>query len=186
MSDAAAKRRAKQTVNNLTLSLIVTVAATALIIMIVPRDDSMQIQKVDFQTEAVSAQEAIGEPVFVPDIPETWWANSARLQATGGVNSWFIGLVTEREQFIGVEQGFGVNPTWLALELQGSWQSGELEINDRSWQVWEDLTPSQPKETKHYALVYEYGQNAILIYGTATEEAIGSIAAQVDVKQLED
>lgn len=57
MSDAAAKRRAKQTVNNLALSLIVTVLATALIILIVPRDDSMQIQRVDFLTEATSAQD---------------------------------------------------------------------------------------------------------------------------------
>lgn len=181
MSDAAAKRRAKQTVNNLALSLIVTVLATALIILIVPRDDSMQIQRVDFLTEATSAQEAIGEELFVPEIDPEWWANSARLETTGGVNSWFIGLVTDRNQFIGIEQGFGINPTWLALELQGNWQSGEVEIGGKTWQVWEDLTPSEPKETKHYALVYEYDQNAILIYGTATEDAIGSIAAQVEM-----
>ena len=182
MSDAAAKRRAKQTVSNLALSLIVTVLATALIIMIVPRDDSLQIQKVDYVAEATSAQEAIGQTLFVPEIPETWWANSARLETTGGVSSWFIGLVTEQSQFIGVEQGFDINPTWLALELQGSWQSGELEIDGKTWQVWEDLTPSEPKETKHYALVYEYVQNAILIYGTAAEDAIGSVAAQVDIE----
>ncbi len=181
MSDAAAKRRAKATVNNLALSLIVTVLATALIIMIVPRDDSMQIQKVDYQTEAASAQEALGQKLFVPEIDDSWWANSARLETTGGVDSWFIGLVTDKSQFIGIEQGFDINPTWLALELQGSWQSGELEINGNNWQVWEDLTPSEPKETKHYALVYEYEQNAILIYGTAAEEAIGSIAAQVEI-----
>ena len=181
MSDAAAKRRAKATVNNLALSLIVTVLATALIIMIVPRDDSMQIQKVDYQTEAASAQEALGQQLFVPEIDDSWWANSARLETTGGVDSWFIGLVTDKSQFIGVEQGFDINPTWLSLELQGSWQSGELEINGNNWQVWEDLTPSEPKETKHYALVYEYEQNAILIYGTAAKEAIGSIAAQVEI-----
>ena len=181
MSDAAAKRRAKQTVNNLALSLIVTVLATALIIMIVPRDDSMQIQEVDYVLEANNAQAAIGQTLFVPEIEDAWWSNSARLEATGGVDSWFIGLVTSSNQFIGVKQGFGVNPTWLALELQGNWQSGEIEVNDKTWQVWEDLTPSQPKDTKHYALVYEYEQNAILIYGTATEEAIGSIAAQVEI-----
>ncbi len=181
MSDAAAKRRAKQTVNNLALSLIVTILATALIIMIVPRDDSMQIQRFDYQTEASSAQESIGQDLFVPEIADDWWSNSARLQTTGGVTGWYIGLVTDQEQFIGIEQGFDVNPTWLALQLQGNWQSGEREINGKTWQVWEDLTPSQPRETKHYALVYEYGQNAILIYGTATEEAIGSIAAQVEL-----
>ncbi|HEY7796608.1 MAG TPA: DUF4245 domain-containing protein [Microbacteriaceae bacterium] len=181
MSDAAAKRRAKQTVNNLALSLIVTVLATALIIMIVPRDDSMQIPRVDYQLEAQNAQEAIGQPLFLPEVDEDWWANSARLETTGGVESWFIGLVTPTDEFIGIKQGFDINPTWLALEMQGNWQSGELELNDRTWQVWEDLTPSQPKETKHYALIYEYGQNAILIYGTATEDAIGSIAAQVDI-----
>ena len=181
MSDAAAKRRAKQTVNNLALSLIVTVLATALVIMIVPRDDSMQIQEIDYRTEAQSAQEAIGQPLFVPEVNAEWWANSARLETTGGVNSWFIGLVTDSNQFIGVKQGFDINPTWLALELQGNWQSGETEIAGKTWQVWEDLTPSEPKETKHYALVYEYEQNAILIYGTAAKEAIGSIAAQVDI-----
>ena len=181
MSDAAAKRRAKQTVNNLALSLIVAVLATALIIMIVPRDDSMQIQRVDYQSEAIAAEAAIGEDVFVPELDESWWANSARLEQTAGVQSWFIGIVTDNNQFIGIQQGFGIDPTWLALELQGNWQSGEREINGNTWQVWEDLTPSSPKETKHYALVYEFEQNAILIYGTATEDAIGSIAAQVEI-----
>ena len=181
MSDAAAKRRAKQTVNNLALSLIVTVLATVLIIMIVPRDDSMQIPRVDYQLEARNAQEAIGQELFLPEVDEDWWANSARLETTGGVDSWFIGLVTPANEFIGIQQGFDINPTWLALQLQGNWQSSEIEINDETWEVWEDLTPSQPKETKHYALVYEYGQNAILIYGTATKEAIGSIASQVDL-----
>jgi hypothetical protein len=74
-----------------------------------------------------------------------------------------------------------VNPHRFALAFQRNWQSGETEIAGKTWQVWEDLTPSEPKETKHYALVYEYEQNAILIYGTAAKEAIGSIAAQVDI-----
>ncbi|MEY4981103.1 MAG: hypothetical protein RL174_441, partial [Actinomycetota bacterium] len=45
--DAAAKRRAKQTVINLLLSLAATLGIVIVTVLAVPRDDSNRIQPVD-------------------------------------------------------------------------------------------------------------------------------------------
>ena len=48
MSDSAAKHRAKQTVRNLLLSLLVSLGLVVAIVLGVPRDDSNLIQEVDY------------------------------------------------------------------------------------------------------------------------------------------
>lgn len=176
--DSAAERRAKQTVTNLVLALIASLGVMLLIILIVPRDDSVRIQRIDYLNEASNASASLGEQVFAPTIDEEWWSNAARIERTGGVTSWYVGFVTDRNQFIGITQGFEINPTWLALELEGNWQAGEINLGGLDWEIWEDLTPGDPKETKHYALVHKYQENAIVIYGTADSELIQQLAAQ--------
>lgn len=184
--DSAAEHRAKQTVNNLVLALLASLGILLIIVLIVPRDDSMRIEKIDYQSEATNASASIGELAFAPGISEDWWSNSARLETTGGVTSWYVGFVTDRNQFIGITQGFGVNPTWLALELQGNWQAGEITLGGLKWEIWEDLTPSEPKETKHYALVHSYGENAVVVYGTAATDLIQELASQLGPELSQD
>jgi len=79
VSDAAAQRRAKQTVRNLVLSLLVTSGLVAAIYLGVPRDDSNRITAVDYQAIAQSASESLGEKAVGPEIPADWWSNAARL-----------------------------------------------------------------------------------------------------------
>ena len=57
MSDAAAQRRARQTVINLGLSLAATLGIVLALVLIVPRDDSNRIQPVDFKGIAAGAVE---------------------------------------------------------------------------------------------------------------------------------
>jgi hypothetical protein len=47
MSDAAAARRARQTLINLLLSLLATVGVMVLLVLAVPRDDSNRVQPVE-------------------------------------------------------------------------------------------------------------------------------------------
>lgn len=184
--DSAAEHRAKQTVNNLVLALLASLGILLIIVLIVPRDDSMRIERIDYQSEAINASASIGELAFAPEISENWWSNGAQLETSGGVTSWYVGFVTDKNQFIGITQGFGVNPTWLALELQGNWQAGEISLGGLDWEIWEDLTPSEPKESKHYALVHSYGENSVLVYGTAESELIQQLASQLGPQLSQD
>ena len=88
MSLTPAQRRAKQTIRNLVLSLIVTMGLVAAIYLGVPRDDSNRIAAVDYQTISIDASESLGQQALSPEVPEDWWANAARLETTLGVVSW--------------------------------------------------------------------------------------------------
>jgi len=174
--DTPAQRRAKQTVRNLVLSLAVTMGLVAILILGVPRDDSVRIQQVDYLTEAAGASAAVGEIAVAPILDDSWWANAARLESNAAVSSWYIGLVTPSLDFIGVRQAFVSNPSWLALQLQGNDPTGEIALGGVTWQQWEARVKSNPAKTNEFALVYEYGPGAIVIFGTAEFDEFEQVA----------
>lgn len=184
MSDSAAKHRAKQTVRNLILSLLVSLGLVIALVLGVPRDDSNRINPVDYQQIALEAEGSVGEAILAPDVPENWYANSARLENELEVESWYVGFVTDDNQFIALNQAFESNPSWLALTLQGNWQDGEVIVEGRTWQIWPTLRPQTPKGTKEYAMVHEFGKSAVVIFGTA-EESDFLIVAEAISKQLD-
>jgi hypothetical protein len=184
VSDSAAKHRAKQTVRNLILSLLVSLGLVIALVLGVPRDDSNRINPVDYQQIALEAEGSIGAPILAPEVPENWYANSARLENELEVQSWYVGFVTDDNQFIALTQAFESNPSWLALTLQGNWQDGEVVVEGRTWQIWPTLRPQTPRGTKEYAMVHEYGQSAVVIFGTA-EESDFLIVAEAISKQLD-
>lgn len=128
--DAAAKRRARQTVINLSLALAATVAVALVMIMITPRDDSNLIKPVDYVSVAADVKANTGVDVILPsNTPEGWWANSARFNDSpaDGVKYWHVGFVGENNQYVGIDQGFEVNPTWLAEKTKNYLAIGEAQ-----------------------------------------------------------
>ncbi|MFM1950757.1 MAG: hypothetical protein RL418_444, partial [Actinomycetota bacterium] len=118
---SSADHRAKQTIRNLIYSLLVTLGLTLAIVMVVPRDDSNRIQPVEYQSIAINAEETVGLDVLAPSIPNDWWSNGARLQQDLGVSIWYVGFVTEDNQYLGLTQAFESNPSWVASQLQGNY-----------------------------------------------------------------
>lgn len=174
--DTPAQRRAKQTVRNLVLSLAVSTGLVALLVLGVPRDDSVRIQQVDFAAEATGASTAVGEIAVAPVLDDSWWANAARLESNAAVSSWYIGLVTPSNEFIGIRQAFVSNPSWLALQLQGNDPVGEVELGGVTWQTWQARVASNPPRTNEFAMVYEYGPGALVIFGTASQAEFDTVA----------
>lgn len=179
MSDSAAQHRAKQTVRNLIYSLLVTVGLVVLIVLGVPRDDSNRIAEVDYNQIAQQASESLGLNAIAPEIPEDWWSNAARLENELDVDSWYVGFVTEDNQFIGMSQAFESNPSWLALTLQANWQDGTKVIDGKTWEIWPTLNPQSPRGTKHYAMVHKFETSAVVIYGTAEPEQFEVLAKAI-------
>lgn len=56
-----------------------------------------------------------------------------------------------------------------------------LEIEGRTWEVWPTLLPSMPKGTKEYAMVHTFDTQAVVIYGTASEEDFLELATQISI-----
>jgi hypothetical protein len=67
-----------------------------------------------------------------------------------------------------VRQAFVSNPSWVSLQLQGNALSGEVEIADYRWQLWQAIEKSNPPKSTDYMLVLEYEPGAIVLFGTGS------------------
>ncbi|MEY3846861.1 MAG: hypothetical protein RJA66_1128 [Actinomycetota bacterium] len=186
--DAAAKRRAKQTVNNLVLALLASLGVMLALVLVVPRDDSNRIQSVDYKAIAAEAQASSGQQIIAPELPADWWSNSARWTAkpADGVQNWYSGFVGPKNQYIGLTQAFGINPTWLAFQLKNSAKTGTQAIGDYAWDIYEALEPSDPPKTKDFMMVLNYNsKDAAIIYGVAKPADFVAIATAIQAKLAE-
>lgn len=179
MSDKAAERRAKQTVRNLVYSMLVTLGVVLLLILGVPRDDSNRVAPVDYQEIAIAASAAEGFTALAPNIPEQWYSNAARLDNNLGVRGWYVGFVTDDNQFIGLSQAFETNPSWESDMLKTNLLEGEIEIAGLTWEIWPTRNPSTPAGTKEFALKHSFGQSVVVIYGTAERSDFELIATSI-------
>jgi len=186
--DAAAKRRARQTVNNLVLALIASLGIMIAIVLIVPRDDSNRIQPVDYKSIAAEAHASSGKQIIAPELPSGWWSNSARWspKPADGVQNWYAGFVGPKNQYIGLTQAFGVNPTWLAFHLKNSAKTGTQAVGNYTWDIYEATEPSDPPKTKDFMMVLNYNDHdTALIYGVAKPQDFVEIAKAIQIKLME-
>ncbi len=178
---SAAERRAKQTVRNLIYSMLVTLSLTVVIVLLVPRDDTNRIQPVDYVGITQTVQASVDQTLIAPKLEAEWWVNAARVEKDLGVETWYVGYITPDDQYIGLTQAFESNPSWLANKLQGNWLDVTVEIEGRTWEIWPTLLPSVPKGTKEYAMVHSFGEQAVVIYGTASEADFLKLATQISL-----
>jgi hypothetical protein len=184
MSDAAAQRRAKQTLNNLLLSLAATVGVMVLLVLAVPRDDSNRVQPVDYVAIAEqAATEATGK-LLIPTIPVDWYSNAARYRSSDqdGVANWYVGFVGPNSEFLAMTQGLDVNQTWIQLMLESNKPTGKVELAGQSWQIFESVRENNPPKSKDYMMVLEYDKNAVFVYGVAPTEVLEDFALQLTLQ----
>ena len=181
MSDVAAQRRARQTLINLLLSLAATVGVMVLLVLAVPRDDSNRIQPVDYGAIANQAATEAPGKLLVPTIPVDWYSNAARYRSSAqdGVANWYVGFVGPNGEFLAMTQGIEVNQTWIQLMLESNKPSGELDIEGRSWTIYESVRENNPPKSKDYMMVLEYDNNALFVYGVAPTAQLEDLAAQL-------
>jgi hypothetical protein len=181
MSDAAAQRRARQTLINLLLSLGATVGVMVLLILAVPRDDSNRIQPVDYQSIAAEASKQAPGDLLVPTMPVDWYANAARFRSSAqdGVDNWYIGFVGPNSEFLAMTQGLNVNQTWIQLMLESNKESGDVVIQGQTWRIFESVRKNNPPKSKDYLMLLEYQDNAVFVYGVAPKQTLEDFAGQL-------
>ena len=187
MSDQKAKEhRAKQTVNNLLLSLIACVAMVLVVVLIVPRDDSSRIPHIDYKAVAAEAATASKQAVIAPELPMDWWSNQAKWSQNpvDAVPKFEAGFVGPNNQYLGMTQAFGVNPTWLALSLKDV----VLEKNYSNsgsklvWGIYKTAEVHNPAKTRDIIWITQYENNAVMIYGDASEAEFKTFTKSIEAK----
>ena len=184
MSDAAAQRRAKQTLNNLLLSLAATVGVMVLLVLAVPRDDSNRVQPIDYVAIAEQAAAETSEKLLIPTIPVDWYSNAARYRSSDqdGVANWYVGFVGPNSEFLAMTQALDVNQTWIQLMLESNKPTGKVELAGQSWQIFESVRENNPPKSKDYMMVLEYDKNAVFVYGVAPTEVLEDFALQLTLQ----
>lgn len=188
MSDAAAKRRARQTLINLVLSLSATIGVMVLLVLAVPRDDSNRIQPVAYQEIAAEASNQAPDELLVPVFPVDWYSNAARYRSSAqdGVANWYVGFVGPKSEFVAMTQGFETNQTWIQFQLGPNKPTGEYISGDATWIIYENPKQTTPPKSKDYLMLYEYGSNAVFIYGVTPIEILQDFADQLTRQILEN
>jgi len=187
VSDAAAQRRARQTVVNLALSLLATIGLVVAIVLIVPRDDTSLIQRIDFVAVAKDAVRVSNEAIVVPDLPEGWWSNKAEWSANpvDAVPAFTAGFVGPKNEYIGMIQGFNANPTWLALKLKDVELTGGLPVGYRTWDIYTSKVVHDPAESMDYIMVMTVNtDDFVLLFGNAAQQDFEYLATSIDSKLM--
>lgn len=177
--------RSRKTVNNLVLSLLAVLVTVLVIVLIVPRSDKPIERDIDYSQIAAQLQNNVDEPLADPELPAGWRANAAQWRpGDDGVASWYIGLITPGDEFIGLSQAFDANPTWLANQLQRSPATNTTTIAGVQWDVYRNAAPEKDRGNFDYALVSVAGTSTYLLVGTATEAEFdvlaGTLASQIE------
>lgn len=155
------------------LALGVSVGLLLTFMMIVPRDDTNLIKPVDYTSIAADVRSSTGIDVLAPDsIPDGWWANNARWRDTtaDGVNYWFIGFVGPTNQFVGITQAFGTNPTWLALKTVEYEIVSESNPSDGSTLTEYRGRAENKSGEKLWIYTNTENNDAVIVDGTASRE----------------
>jgi len=173
--------RSRKTVNNLVLSLLATLGAVFVLVLLVPRSDGPVDRTVDFAAVASQVQVGIDEPLVVPALPDGWRANAAqwRVGGTDKIPSWYIGLLTPRNEFIGLTQALGANPTWIGQQLNDAPASETLTLGGVTWDVYRNPAAEKDRGNFVYALVTSAGTSSYLLVGTADDNEFAALATAI-------
>ncbi|MFM2024118.1 MAG: hypothetical protein RLZZ56_131 [Actinomycetota bacterium] len=158
------------------------------IILIVPRDDSSRIPRIDYVAVAEQASTSSKHNIVAPELPKDWWSNQATWlgEPVDAVPRFEVGFVGPKNEYIGLTHAFGVNPTWLALTLKDVVLEKNFtnEGSSIKWDIYRSAEVHDPVLTRDYIWVATVGMDAVLLYGTGTEAQFKVLSKNIEA-QLE-
>jgi len=173
--------RQRKTVNNLILSLIVSLAMVLVIVLAVPRGNYDSIRSVDVAEIAEAAQSIVDMPLAVPKLGEDWRSTRAEIResAQQGITFWYVGYITPDDQFAAFKQALGANPSWIAQQLQDRSPTGTETRNGIEWIVYDYQELSPDTTNVRLGLTTVAGDVTYVVYGTASLENMWVLADAV-------
>ena len=107
---------------------------------------------------------------LAPEVPESWYANYARLQKLDGVSTWDVGWVVTDTVFAGLQQAEDVDPTWVSLRVDQVPTSETIEIDGIAWDLHAD--PKKPERR----LVAEVDGTTVVLTTTGDQAVLEDLA----------
>lgn len=174
------KHRQRQTVKNLVLALGASLGVMLVIVLIVPRSNTPIDRDVDVAAVAEQAAPAFDVELAVPELPEGWRANAAEVRNSKAdqVTAWYVGYLTPGDEYIGMYQASGANPSWVSTQLARTLPTGTAAVDGVEWTVYDNrASDSEELGNAEYGLVAEAGGTTFVLLGTASPEEFAELAA---------
>lgn len=157
----------RQTVGDMVRSILVVLAAVAVILIITHRASPDPVREVTITEPLIVANMRAGFPVLVPQGQEGYRLTSARWEnSEPGV--WHLGYVTPETTYVQVEQSATKDLRFISDQLAGTAKSGTELIDGEQWTVY-----SGPGTA---ALVRTAGGVTTAVTGTAPKAELVGVA----------
>jgi hypothetical protein len=130
------------------------------------------VRPVDYSQALDAARDVAPFDVLAPDeLPEGWRATTVRY-VPGDEPSWHLGILTDEDLYVGLEQSVGTPEDLVEQHAAGSRPEGEVELDGSAWQL--------RREGDETTLVRdEKGPAATLVTGDAPQDDVEQLAASL-------
>ncbi|MDN5692969.1 MAG: DUF4245 domain-containing protein, partial [Micrococcaceae bacterium] len=168
-------QRARQPWIGMVLSVVALLALVAVVLILNPEPPQRPREdRVDVAAAAATVPHDDGVlPALAPEVPESWYANFARLQTMDGVSTWDVGWVVTDTVFAGMQQAHDVDPTWVTLRVDSVPATETLEIDGLAWDLHAD--PRAPEKR----LVTEVEDTTVVLTTTGDRAVLEDLARGV-------
>jgi hypothetical protein len=168
-ADAAAysaQRRAERrnaSWQSMVVSLAVVVGIVCVLLLLVPRVNSVTQPPLDVGPAARAASTQLAFPPSVPTgLPDGWRATSVRtVRSTAGVLMWHVGYQTPSEQYAAVQQGQDAPTEWIRSQTNRAPLTGTQVVAGQRW------TRYARQDKLQNSLVLKRGRLTTVVTGTA-------------------
>ena len=163
--------RANQTTRNLVLALLASLAVVLFVVLVVIRPDNTPVKYVNYRSIAAQAQQSVTQPLAAPDLPKTWKSNQAVLKdGDDQGTTWYVGLITPKQQFIAIEEGIAVGDTWYGSLLGKAQPTGHATISGVRWTIY-DQRATADSGNFQYSLTATIDKISYVLHGSAAGTA---------------
>jgi hypothetical protein len=171
--------RANQTTRNLILALLASLAIVLFTVLVVVRPGTDLVTPVDYKTVAAQAQKDVSDTLASPNLPTGWRSNDAELKTDSGKTvTWYIGLITPKQQFIALEQGIHTSDTWFGSLLGKAQATGHVTIAGTRWTIYNQRTASGVGNFP-YSLAATINGSRVVLHGSADDAEFSELASAV-------
>lgn len=141
------KPRGRETIGDAVRSLTVLLGLIAVIVIAYAavRPPESLPEPIDYTPRLELAREEFSYDVLAPEqLPTGWRATSTEVVPEARGDRWRLGLLTDDEQFIGIEQSDGESESFLRDRLRGLEEDGESTVDAVTWQRWLEVGDDVP------------------------------------------
>jgi hypothetical protein len=171
--------RANQTTRNLVLALLASLAIVLFVVLVVVRPSTNLVSPVNYRSVAAQAQQGVSETLAAPPLPHGWQSNDAELKSDSGKTvTWYVGLITPKQQFVAIEQGIDTSDTWFGSLLGKAQPTGHVTIAGVDWTVYNQRNVADVGNYS-YSLAGTVGSSHLVLHGSASDAEFRVLATAI-------